>query len=269
MYTVTLVGILIMAASLSGVLFSGTVLKKFILKHLHYLVSLSAGVFFVISFFLALESIEHGKTLFSGMLPIFSGALFTWLIFKLIPQAHHHHEDDHIHHHDTLDARRIVLGDAFHNIGDGVLLMTSFSISTHLGMTTAIAILTHEILGEISEYFVMKEAGWSTKKALTVNFLTSSTIFIGIFGAYFALGTFEHLEGILLGISSGIFLIVVLQDLIPHSIKNALQKNERSHTLKHILFFLFGIFLMVTLSLKIEHADEKPNLKGTKEIIAT
>lgn len=265
MYLVILVGILIMAASLSGVLFSSTVLKNLILKHLHYLVSLSAGVFFVISFFLALESIEHGETLFSGMLPIFFGALFTWLVFKLIPQVHHHHEEDGSHTHDTLDARRIIFGDSLHNIGDGVLLMTSFSIDIHLGITTAIGILVHEILEEVSEFFVMKEAGWSTKKALTVNFLTSSTIFIGIFGAYFALETFEHLEGILLGISSGVFLVVVFQDLIPHSIKNALQKNERSHTLKHLLFFFCGLVIMSAFNLQVEHSHEDSHLTGKEE----
>ncbi len=255
-----LAGIIIMLCSLSGILFSSTFLKKFFIKNLHYLVSLSAGVFFVISFFLALESIEHGETTFFGLLPIFFGSLFTWLIFKLIPQTHHHHEEDGAHTHDTLDARRIVFGDALHNIGDGVLLMTSFSIDAHLGIATTIGVVLHEILQEISEFFVMKEAGWSTKKALITNFTTSGTIFIGIFGAYVTLEIFEHLEGILLGISSGVFLIVVFQDLIPHSIKNALEKNERGHTMKHLLCFFVGVVIMSVLNFNTEHSHEESDL---------
>ncbi len=88
----------------------------------------------------------------------------------------------------------------------------------------------HELVQEVSEFFVLKQAGYSTKKALLTNFAVSSTILIGSIGGTFLLDTFSELELPLMGIAAGAFLVVVFQDLIPHSVRKA--KAKASH-LKH------------------------------------
>lgn len=238
--------LIIMLASLIGVI---SIWKKFgqiIGNNLHFLVSFSAGVFLFISFHLSLETIHHASTPNIGFIWILSGMFGLWLIFKLLPTFHHHHNQKiEEQSHSTLDARKIILSDCLHNIGDGILLATSFTVSAVLGWTATLSIFIHEIIQEISEFFVLKEAGFTTPKALKINFLASATILIGSVGGFFLLENFEKLEVPLLGIASGAFLMVVIQDLIPHSIKSSTTKK---HILKHFACFILGLLLMILIS---------------------
>jgi zinc and cadmium transporter len=250
-----------MLASLSGITLASRVFADFMKRNLHFLVSFSAGVFLVVTYGLAQEALEH-NTLQIGLLWILIGCVATWILMKMIPESHHHHEEGSDHIHSNIDARRIVLADTVHNLGDGILLAGAFAVSTAFGIITAVGVLIHEILEEISEFFVMKEAGWSTKKALAINFFTSSSILVGAIGAYFLFETMEHAEPILLALAAGVFLVVVLQDLIPHSIRKS---SEEKHIClkKHIVWFLFGIILMsgVNTLLSHEHESEKSHTK--------
>lgn len=250
MISIILSSLVIMLASLIGVISVWKNIGKIIEKNLHFLVSFSAGVFMFITYHLGLETIEHADTVSSGLIWIFIGAIGIWLIFKILPSFHHHHDhegDDHTH--SSIDVRKIIIGDGIHNIGDGILLTASFAVSTTLGVITTLSVFVHEIIQEISEFFVMKEAGYTTKKALLINFSVSGTILIGSIGSFFLLDTFEAIEIPLLGIAAGSFLMVVIQDLIPHSIKSA----SKQHILKHIAWFAIGLILMIVLSLVTPH----------------
>ena len=129
-------------------------------------------------------------------------------------------------------------------MGDGLLLVTSFAINSTLGLAATISIFIHEIIQEISEFFVLKQAGYSTKKALLVNFSASATILFGSVGGFFLLKYFKFIEIPLLGLAAGSFLIVVIQDLIPHSIKTS---TTKMHIIKHLTWFATGILIMIGL----------------------
>ena len=144
------------------------------------------------------------------------------------------------------------MSDAVHNIGDGVVIVVSFAASPLLGIASTASIMVHELLQEISEFFVLKEAGLSVRAALVWNFITSSTILIGVFGAYFLLERFEALEIPLLGLSVGSYLVVVFHDLIPHSISKA---TTRWHLAKHALFFAAGLALMAAVVTFLPHTE--------------
>ena len=77
-------------------------------------------------------------------------------------------------------------------------------------------------------FFVLRQAGYSVIKALTVNFAASSTILIGVALGYVALDSHE-IEILLLAFSSGFFLHVVFHDLLPkptdHQNKNSFFKH--------------------------------------------
>jgi len=68
---------------------------------------------------------------------------------------------------------------------------------------------------------------------------------IGAVGGYFLLDTFSSLEIPLLAISAGAFLVVVLQDLIPESIRHSKVKKNYS---KHIALFIIGSLVMFGFS---------------------
>lgn len=249
MFELLLYSFLIMSASLIGVFSVWHRAGEVIERNLGLLVSFSAGVFLVIAYQLGRETIEHSQTIGFGLLWIITGALVFWLLFKFLPLSHHHHEGvQEASLHSILDVRRIMTSDALHNFGDGVILAASFAVSSALGIFTALSIFVHELIQEISEFFVLRQSGFSTKKALTLNFTISSTILLGALGGYFLLEKFEALEVPLLGLTAGAFLIVVLQDLIPHSVNAS---KETKHYLKHLVWFVFGIVLMLAVNILI------------------
>lgn len=235
-----------MIGSLIGVISVWKKAGKVIEKNFHFLVSFSAGVFLVISYQLIVETFHIGKNLNYSMLWVFIGMIIIWTISKMIPEFHSHEDS----HKNKLNSKKIILSDFFHNIGDGVLLTASFFVSSTLGILTALSILVHELIQEISEFFVLKGSGYSTKEALKINFLVSSSILIGSIGSFFLLETFEILEVPLLGIAGGAFLVVVLKDLIPHSVKDSISNK---HHLKHIFWFIIGVIIMFFVSNQIFH----------------
>lgn len=243
--------VLIMLASFVGVFSVWQRVGQIIEHNLSLLVSFSAGVFIIIAYQLGREALEHSDTFGSGLQWITIGVLAVWLLFKFLPSFHHHHAGElETHPHSRLDARRIMLGDALHNLGDGILLASSFATSSSLGMLTALSIFIHELVQEISEFFVLRQAGYSTKYALVLNFAVSSTTILGALGSFFLLESFETFEASLLGLASGAFLVVVVHDLIPHSVRASKQKNLYS---KHLLWFLAGVVLMSLINTFATH----------------
>ncbi len=246
-----------MCASLVGVFTVWNRVGSFIEKKLDYLVSFSSGVFLVFLYGLATEAVEHAGGLAYGLPWLLVGAVGIWLIFKILPSSHVHvHAHEEGEHHQPLDARRMLLTDGIHNAADGIFLAASYAVSPALAATAGISIFVHEALQEISEFFVLRDAGYSIKKALGVNFLVSSTILIGAVGGYFLLGAFEMLEGPLLGIAAGGILVVLLHDLIPHSIRDA--KNPRHYAL-HLLWFFAGMLVMFAVTTFVPHAEPEPH----------
>lgn len=221
-------------------------------RNLHFLVSFAAGVLLVIIYQLSSEIVEHAGSIMLGLPWILVGVLVVFFAFRFLPDFHHHHDtntDDHTHSH--IDANRILLSDGIHNIGDGVVIVAAFTASPFLGVMTTISIVLHEMLQEISQFFVLQQAGFSARKALLYNFLVSSTILIGAIGGYFLLGQFQSFEVPLLGLAAGSYLVVVFHDLIPHSIQKA---REKGHYSKHVFFFALGAASMLLLVTLLPHA---------------
>lgn len=248
---VLLASLAVMAISLSGKLITWRGIGPVIERNLHFFVSFAAGVLLVVAYSLSQEIIEHAGSISAGLPWIAIGAVVVLVAFRYVPHFHHHH-DKGGHVHTKIDANRILASDAIHNIGDGVVIVVSFAVSPLVGIINTISIMVHEMLQEISEFFVLREAGMSVRTALTLNFIASSTILIGTFGAYFLLERFEALEIPLLGLAVGSYLVVVFHDLIPHSIGKS---EGATHYTRHALFFVAGLALMVSIAYVLPHAE--------------
>ena len=243
---------IVMLAAFGGAFSFWKIIGNFIEKRLGLLISFTAGLFLFVSYELGKEAIEHSLTIEEGLFWIFVGAIGIWLIFKIIPHSHKH--DDHAEKKDKIiDIRKLLTGNGIHNVGDGVLLVTAFSVDTYLGIVTTISVFIHELIQETSIFFVLRKAGYNIKKAVFINFSVSGTILIGSIGGFFLISSFSSLEAILLGISAGAFLIVVLQDLLPHSFH---ELSCKKCFLSHFLFFMAGLLLMFSLSLLAPHSHE-------------
>src|SRR5688500_4953149 len=119
--------VVIMSASLSGVLFLNKKLHKWLQHNLRFLITFSMGVFIVITYQLIEESLHQSTSIVEFILWIIIGLGAVEVVSQLLPNTHHHHDTlEYNHKHSDLDARRMLIGDAFHNIGDGILLATAF-----------------------------------------------------------------------------------------------------------------------------------------------
>ncbi|MBI5134311.1 MAG: ZIP family metal transporter [Candidatus Taylorbacteria bacterium] len=237
-------------ASLGGVIFASKRLSGFMSYRLPFLATFSIGIFAVITWGLFEEAIGHGEALVV-VLSVIGGAVLVNLFSKLIPDAHHHHDPDTGHAHSKIDARRLLLGDAVHNISDGLLLVPAFLADVKLGIATAAGIFIHELVSEVSEFFILKEAGYTTRQALTRNFIASLTIFIGV-GVSASLASVEALEAPLIGLAAGGFLYVILRDLMPHTVSSI---REKGHGDKHIQALILGILVMLGIQTVIPHSE--------------
>jgi zinc and cadmium transporter len=234
----------VMLVSLSGVLFTSRKLSGWVERNLKYLISFSAGVFLIIFFNLTSETLEHTGSVWITLVYILVGFLLLSTISAFIPEYHHHHTKEHNHTHSVKSANRMIVGDAIHNIGDGLVLSIAFLANPFVGLVATLGIIVHETIQEISEFFVLKDAGFSVKEALTKNFIASSTILIGAFLGYFVVHT-EAITALILGISAGAFLYISSKDLLPKVIRKALE--ERSY-IRYIQFALLGMVVILLLS---------------------
>jgi zinc and cadmium transporter len=134
---------------------------------------------------------------------------------------HHGHEPGHNHSQVHDDARRkasgslVLVGDALHNVLDGVLIAAAFLTDVHLGIVTAVAIMAHEIPQEVGNFAVLLHSGVSRRRALALNLLTSLTAVIGGVVGYFALETAVRLLPFALAVAASSLLYVAVADLIP------------------------------------------------------
>jgi zinc and cadmium transporter len=129
--------------------------------------------------------------------------------------------DDHGHGHSHDHARRkatgslVLVGDALHNVLDGVLIAAAFLTDVHLGLVTAIAIMAHEIPQEVGNFAVLLHSGMSRGRALVLNMLTSLTAVIGGVVGFFAMEKSLAILPFALAVAAASLLYIAVADLIP------------------------------------------------------
>jgi zinc and cadmium transporter len=165
---------------------------------------------------------EVGIALIAGIALFF--VLEKFLLWRHCHDDHcdtHTVTDSHSHAHNHDDARRkasgslVLVGDALHNVLDGVLIAAAFLTDVHLGIVTAIAIMAHEIPQEVGNFAVLLHSGVSRRRALALNLLTSLTAVIGGVVGFYALETAVRLLPFALAVAASSLLYVAVADLIP------------------------------------------------------
>lgn len=236
--------------SFSGVLFL-SLLRTQVEKRLNRLLAFAGGVILATAVTLSIEGF-HLSTPTTALLSILCGFLGMFLIQKILPETHHHHSEECEHTTPKKHGIKILIGDAIHNIADGIIIAVTFSHSLELGIVTALGIAVHEFTQEVSEFFVLRDAGFSTKKALFLNFLTALTIVIGV-GIGFLTSENIGLQAILLSISAGVFFQIAIQDIVPF--RDFIRLRNRDARISTFLFIL-GSILIVVLGILTPHSHD-------------
>ncbi len=249
--------ILIITTSIIGIIFVNKKFMKLFNQYNKRFVAFSTGVFLMMVLSILNELWHHGD--YSLIVAMFVlGFIFAYLFNLFFPEAHQHHDGECKHRKNRQLANRVIIGDAIHNIGDGIILVPAFAVSSTLGLITGLSILIHEALQELSEFFVFKKAGFSTSKALYYNFLSSLTIIIGVI-----IGLFLHhnqlIVMILLAFSSGMFGYLIISDLLPEVYNSKATKQNLINTL--VLGLGFCLLLLIGSLIPHDHNHQHQHHK--------
>jgi zinc and cadmium transporter len=132
-------------------------------------------------------------------------------------RASHGHAPEQVHDRARRSASGalVLVGDALHNVLDGVLIAAAFLTDVHLGLVTAVAIMAHEIPQEVGNFAVLLHSGMSRARALALNLLASLSAVIGGVVGFFALEQSLALLPFALAVAAASLLYIAVADLIP------------------------------------------------------
>lgn len=164
---------------------------------------------------------ERASSIQAVTATVLGGILAFFVLEKLVLWRHCHVEDCEAHdppgaaHDHGRSGALILIGDTFHNFVDGILIAAAFLADFQLGLVAAIAIITHEIPQELSNFVILLHSGYSRAKALAFNLLTGLAMVVGGLIGFFALTPLVHLVPSLVAVAAASMLYVAVADLIP------------------------------------------------------
>ena len=236
--------VLVSLFSLVGIVL--LLLKERILSYVVILlVSFSSGSLFGDAFIHLLpETVaEHGFTVAVSIF-VLCGIAGSFVVEKIIHWRHvHYPEQAEV----EAFAYMNLLGDAVHNLLDGVVIAAAYAVDIRVGVATTIAILFHEIPQEMGDFGVLIHGGVSRKRALFFNFVTALTALVGAVVTILLINFVNQVIVFLIPFSAGTFIYIAGSDLIPQLHKEKAVRNS----LLQLLFFSLGIAIMVFLRLEM------------------
>jgi zinc and cadmium transporter len=143
---------------------------------------------------------------------VLAGMVLFFVLEKFVLWRHCHDAGCEVHGH---AAPLILIGDAFHNFVDGVVIAAAFLTSIPLGITAAFAVIAHEIPQEVGDFAILLDSGYSRGRAMMLNGLSSLATLPGAVAAYFWLGETRAAVPYILALSAASFIYIATADLIP------------------------------------------------------
>jgi zinc and cadmium transporter len=156
----------------------------------------------------ALESLAAGP----AMMTLLAGLIGFFILESLVLWRHCHETDCPVHGTSGL---LILIGDAFHNLVDGLVIASAFLASVPLGISASLAVIAHEVPQEAGDFGILLQSGYSRRKALILNALSASTTLVGALAGYLGMQALRPLAPYVLCLSAASFLYIALADLIP------------------------------------------------------
>ena len=208
------------------------------------MVSLAVGAMFGDVFFHLLPEVFADPAASPRSSAYILAGLFTFFLLEKFLLWRHEHlpqEAQTIHPVGYMN----LIADGLHNLIDGLLIGASYLTSIPVGLGTTLAVLLHEIPQEIGDFGVMLHAGFSRRKALTLNFFSAT---LSILGAVIALLTGGHVKDfppVVLSLAAGGFIYIAGSDLVPELHK----ERHPSKSLVQLIAIGIGVSLMLFLTI--------------------
>lgn len=157
----------------------------------------------------ALESLPPAAALGT----VLGGILTFFILEKLVLWRHCHDSGDCRVHRST--ATLVILGDAIHTMVDGAVIAAAVLVSVPLGVTTALAVIAHEIPQEAGDFAILLSAGYTRSRALVLNLTSAIGGIVGALGMLLSGAGAPFLVPYVLAFAAGNFLYIAMADLIP------------------------------------------------------
>jgi len=143
---------------------------------------------------------------------VLAGMMLFFVLEKLVLWRHCHDSACEVH---GRAAPLILIGDAFHNFVDGVVIAAAFLTSVPLGVAASLAVIAHEIPQEVGDFAILLDNGYGRTKAIVLNGFSAAATLPGGVMAYFWLGETRAAVPYILAISAASFIYIASADLIP------------------------------------------------------
>ncbi|HII39449.1 TPA: ZIP family metal transporter [Candidatus Micrarchaeota archaeon] len=232
--------LLVSAVSLVGILVFW-LKPTHLTKALLVTVSFSAGTLLGDAFVHLLpEAVENGFTL-QVSLSFLAGVIAFFVLEKFVHWRHCHQPTSREHPH-SFGVMNLV-GDAFHNFIDGLIVGGSYIVSLPLGIATTTAVVLHEIPQEMGDFGVLLSAGFSKRKAITLNLLTALTAVLGGVAAFALSSSVDGFSTALIPFTAGGFVYIAVADLIPEMHK----ETKPVKSAMQLIGIAAGIGIMIAL----------------------
>jgi zinc and cadmium transporter len=144
---------------------------------------------------------------------VLAGLVGFFVLEKLVIWRHCHDQDCAAHSHQG--GTLILVGDAFHNFVDGVVIAAAFLTSPALGIATALAVIAHEIPQELGDFAILLHSGLSKARAFAYNLISSLTTLPGVILGWYWLAEVRQAIPYVLAISAASFIYIAVADLVP------------------------------------------------------
>ncbi|MDX3904253.1 MAG: ZIP family metal transporter [Pigmentiphaga sp.] len=222
--TLTYILLATLASGVLSVIVAGWLALRYFARFLHQMISFSVGIMLSVALLHTLpeafESDADTHLLFALLLV---GLLGFFVLEKLavLRHSHHHEHDGHGHPpgHDAHQAGRgglaVLVGDGLHNFCDGIVIAAAFLADPMLGLLTTLTIAVHEIPQELGDFIVLVNAGFTRKRALLFNVLSSMTAVAGGLVGYYLLADSQEWLPYVLTLAASSFIYIAVADLMP------------------------------------------------------
>lgn len=171
---------------------------------------------------------------------LLAGILTFFVLEKLAIWRHCHTHDCDVH---GSTAPLVLLGDAAHNFMDGAVIGAAVVASVPLGISTAIAVLAHEIPHEVGDFAILLHAGYGRSRALMLNALAEAAGLLGAFAGLMFVNGMPRVSPYFFAFATASFLYVAMADLIPDLHRGTFDDNP----VRQVLLVTAGIVTVVLL----------------------
>lgn len=165
---------------------------------------------------------------------VLGGIILFFVLEKLVVWRHCHKPGCNVH---TAAGPLILIGDALHNLIDGIVIAGAFLVSVPAGIAVSIAVIAHEVPQEVGDFALLINYGYTRKKAFLLNLASSATTLVGGIAAFYTLSDLQNVIPYVLAISAASFIYIALADILPGLSK----QFTKAGSIIQLLLLLVGI----------------------------